>query len=133
MTPRVRALPVLLLGGAALAGCFEERARPGPPALSLTLNRTEVQSPDTLGGRLRATDPDGIDSLWLTVDSTRYGFEGFLLDDVEGPFLVPIPAGRPPGIPVSLRLESRDVLGFVATLDTFVRIAFPSGATRSKY
>lgn len=133
MTRTGRALPALLLCGTALAGCFEERVRPGPPQLAISFNRTEVQSPDTLGGRLRATDPDGIDSLWLVVDSLRFGFEGFLVDDIEGPFLVPIPSGRPPGIPVSIRLESRDALGFVATLDTFVRIAFPSGATRSKY
>ncbi len=123
-----RALPALLVCGTALAGCFEERVRPGPPQLAISLNRTQVQSPDTLGGRIRATDSDGIDSLWLVVDSLRFGFEGFFLSDIEGPFLVPIPGGRPPGLPVSIRLESRDVLGFVATLDTFVRIAFPSSA-----
>lgn len=127
-----RLLGAALLG-AVLAGCYEERARPGPPRLELTLNRVEVASPDTLGGRLRATDPDGVDSLWLVVDSVRYGFEGFLVEDVEGPFVVPIPAGRAPGTALPVRFEARDLLGFVATLDTFVRIAFPIGRTSTKY
>lgn len=120
-------LALAVLAAAAATGCFDERARPGPPGLAITLNRTEVDSPDTLGGRLRASDPDGIDSLWLWVDSVRYGFEGFLVTDIEGPFLVDVPAGRAPGSTLPLRLESRDVLGFMASLDTFVTIAFPAG------
>ncbi len=122
----LRATAALLLLAAGLTGCYEERVRPGPPRLFMTLDRLEVDSPDTLGGRLRAIDPDGVDSLWLVVDTVRYGFEGFLLQDVEGRFLVPIAAGLSPASPVPLRFEARDVLGFVATLDTSVRVAFPS-------
>jgi hypothetical protein len=107
------------------AACYEERDRPGPPLLSITLDQTEVDSPDTLTGRLRATDVDGIDSLWLVVDTTRFGIEGFLVDEIEGPFAVEIPAGRSPGEAIPLILEARDLLGYVSTLDTFVRVAFP--------
>lgn len=59
------------------------------------------------------------------VDTTRYGAEGFLVDELEGPFQVEIPAGRFAGEEIPLILEARDVLGYVSTLDTFVRVAFP--------
>lgn len=123
-----RAAALLLLAAGALTACYEERGRPGPPQLSVTLDQLEVESPDTLGGYVRASDPDGVDSLWLTVDTLRYGIEGFLLEDVEGRFVVPIGAGLSPGSPVPLRFEARDLLGFVATLDTFVKVAFPGSA-----
>ena len=84
-----------------------------------------MTSPDTLTGRLRATDADGIDSLWLMVDTARIGIEGFLVEEIEGPFEVEIPPGRAPGQAIPLVLEARDVLGYVSTLDTFVRVAFP--------
>jgi hypothetical protein len=116
---------VLLACGAG-GGCYEERGRPGPPQLAITLDREAVNSPDVLTGRVHANDRDGIDSLWLVVDTTRYGIDGFLVDDVEGPFTVDIPGGRAPGDMVPLILEARDALGYVGSLDTFVRIAFPS-------
>lgn len=119
-----------LLACGAAVGCYEERARPGPPRLSITLDQEEVNSPDTLTGRLRATDADGIDSLWLVVDTARFGIEGFLLDEVEGPFAVEIPGGRPSGVPIPLTLEARDALGWVSTLDTFVQVAFPLSGGR---
>ena len=115
----------LLMCGAA-AACYEERGRPGPPQLAITLDRQQVNSPDVLTGRVHANDRDGIDSLWLVVDTTRYGIDGFLVDDVEGPFTVDIPGGRAPGDMVPLILEARDALGYVGSLDTSVRIAFPS-------
>jgi hypothetical protein len=91
----------------------------------MTFDQAEVQSPDTLTGDVRVHDPDGIDSLWLVVDTTRFGIEGFLGDEIAGPFEVEIPAGRFAGEAIPLILEARDVLGYVSTLDTFVRIAFP--------
>ena len=94
----------------------------------MTLDREEVESPDTLTGRLRAADADGIDSLWLVVDTTRVGIEGFLLEEIEGPFAVAIPAGRAAGGTIPLTLEARDLLGYVSTLDTFVRVVFPQPA-----
>lgn len=116
-------LAALLLCGAA--GCYEERARPGPPQLSMTFDQAEVQSPDTLTGDVRVHDPDGIDSLWLVVDTVRNGYEGFLVETLEAPFAVEIPSGRSPGEAIPLILEARDILGYVSTLDTFVRVAFP--------
>ena len=122
MGPRALAA---LLACAMAAGCYEERARPGPPRLSVVIDQPEVGSPDTLTGRVHATDPDGIDSLWLVADTLRTGVEAFLLEDLEVPFEVVIPSGRSPGEPFPLVFEARDVLGYRSTLDTFVRIAFP--------
>jgi hypothetical protein len=94
--------------------------------LSLTLDRTTVASPDSLTGQVRATDPDGIDSLWMFVDTTSYGVEGFFNTVVDGPFNLPVPGGLAGGTPLAVRVEARDILGFKSTLDTFVVIAFPA-------
>lgn len=59
------------------------------------------------------------------VDTARVGIEAFLLEDIEGPFEVEIPGGRFAGEAIPLTLEARDALGYVSTLDTFVRVAFP--------
>ena len=59
------------------------------------------------------------------VDTVRFGIEGFLVEELEGPFSAVIPAGRSPGEAIPLTLEARDILGYVSTLDTFVRVAFP--------
>jgi hypothetical protein len=125
---RAGALAALIPCGALAAGCYEERDRPGPPQLGITLDREQVNSPDVLTGRFRATDRDGVDSVWLVVDTVRYGIEGSLEDDVEGPFSVEVPGGKAPGDLVSLTLEARDALGFTGALDTVVRIAFPSAS-----
>lgn len=119
-------MAALLVYGAA-AACYEERGRPGPPRLSISLDREEVDSPDTLTGRWHATDADGIDSVWLVVDTTRVGIEAFLLEDIERLFEVEIPKGRFGGEEIPLILEARDILGYVSTLDTFVRVAIPMG------
>ena len=96
----------------------------------MTLDREVVNSPDTLRGQVRATDPDGIDSLWLVVDTARFGIEGFLLDEVAGPYTVEIPSGRAPGTTIPISLEARDALGLLGTLDTFVTVAFPPAGAR---
>lgn len=74
---------------------------------------------------MHATDADGVDSLWLVVDSDRVGYEGGLLEDVDFPVTAIIPGGRFAGEAIPLTLEARDILGYVSTLDTFVRVAFP--------
>lgn len=102
--------------------CFEERERPGPPRFLVTLDTVQVHSPDTLSGRVRVSDADGIDSLWLLVDSTRFGQDGFFRQTINAPFVTTIPAGRPVGSRVNLRFEARDVAGFVGGLDTFVTV-----------
>ncbi|HET7791381.1 MAG TPA: hypothetical protein VFK78_11360 [Gemmatimonadales bacterium] len=103
----------------AVAAC-SDRPRPGPPRLSITLDETQVHSPDTLTGTLDASDPDGIDSIWLTVDSTRAGDDGLLQENFGERFALPVQSGHTPGFIVGVRLEARDVSGYTSSKDTSV-------------
>jgi len=90
--------------------------------LSVTLNPSQVTSPDTLSGTLRAEDRDGIDSVWVTVDMQRAGTDGFFDRVVLAPFRFMIPAGLTPGTLVDVRIEARDIAGFHSILDTSVTV-----------
>jgi len=111
--------------GVALAGvgaCVEERPRPGPPVLQIAFDRDSIQSPDTLTGTVQARDPDGLDSIWLTVNSSRTGEDGLLQGSFVSRFRSTIPAGLTPGLRLPVRVEARDLSGFSSTLDTIVVI-----------
>jgi hypothetical protein len=105
------------------SGCLSERPRPGPPALQIEFGKTAVHSPDTLTGQVQASDPDGLDSVWLTVDSSRGGADAFLATSYAAPFSFKIRSGYTAGQHVPVRLEARDLSGFRSTLDTFVVVA----------
>ena len=110
---------------AALA-CQTDRDRPGPPRLQITLNEDSVLSPDTISGTLRADDPDGIDSVWLTVDGgPPLGADGLFDESFFATFRAEIPAGHVLGDRVPLRLTARDISGFVGGLDTVVIVRLP--------
>jgi hypothetical protein len=113
---------VLVVGAAALGACVEDRPRPGPPALRIVLDQLSVTSPDTLTGTVIATDRDGIDSIWLTVDTIRVGEEGFFQAEFNSLFSFAIASGKAPGTVIPVRFEARDVGGFVAILDTTVNV-----------
>jgi hypothetical protein len=98
------------------AGCFGERHRPAPPRLELLPDRPTVRSPDELTGTIRVQDPDGIDSVWLTVDHDLTGLDGLFREVVETRFRRPISAGLPPGSRVELMLRARDLAGFSHTI-----------------
>ena len=105
------------------AACLEERPRPGPPQLTFTLDRTNVRSktpPDTLAGSVRADDPDGLDSIWVTVDSVTKGEDGGFETVFSRRFSFLIGAGKPQGDLIPVELRARDIAGFVVTRDTFV-------------
>ncbi len=104
-------------------GCLSERPRPGPPALQIELDRTAVDSPDTVTGHIHVSDPDGLDSIWLTVDSSRAVADAFLATSYGAPFSLKIRSGYTTGQHVSVRLEARDLSSFRSTLDTFVVVA----------
>ena len=119
----MRSTARLALGVACAAGlvgaCQSERPRPAPPVLNIVLDRTLVHSPDTLKGTLRAQDPDGIDSVWLAVDSSpRAGEDGLLQTAFESRFRSLVRAGHGPGDRIAVILEARDVTGFRSRLDT---------------
>ena len=127
MIPRHRlrgalALAALLL--AAVAGC-EDRPRPAPPQLAIHFDRDSVKTPDTLTGTIHADDPDGIDSIWLSVDSTTDGRDGQFQTSFQAIFVFPIKSSHSLGEHVPVVLRARDVTGFTSTLDTFVVIKGP--------
>ncbi|MGH7537334.1 MAG: hypothetical protein ACREMF_01750 [Gemmatimonadales bacterium] len=119
---------VLVLGVAALPAlaCQTDRDRPGPPKLTLTLDQDSIESPDTLTGAVRADDVDGIDSVFLSVDSEApRGADGLLEPTFFGPFQIPVRAGHIPGDLVPIQVTARDIAGYVSVLDTFVIVRGP--------
>ena len=127
MIPRHRlrgslALAALLLGTAA--GC-EDRPRPAPPQLHIVITRDSIVTTDSVEGTLRADDPDGIDSAWLSVDSVTAGVDGLFQTTVQAPFQFAIKPSHALGEHVPVVLRARDVTGFTSTLDTFVVIKGP--------
>lgn len=85
-----------------------------------------VSSPGQVTGTVRASDPDGIDSVWITVGGGVQGADGFFERDFQAPFDMPVEAGLPDGTPVEVRLRGRDLAGFSHTLrDTVTVIPQP--------
>lgn len=121
-----RVTVALAVAAAAALACQTNRDRPGPPRVSLTLDQDSVLSPDTLTGSLRADDIDGIDSIWLTVDSgVPLGADGLLDQTFIATFRAGIRSGHVLGDRVSVRLSARDLSGYVGGLDTFVIVKGP--------
>ncbi len=108
------------------ASCLEERPRPGPPQITFTLNRTTVQSnnpptpPDTLSGTVRAEDTDGLDSVWVTVDSAVAGEDGGFDRVFSTTFRFLIGPGKTPGTILPVQIRARDIAGFQVARDTNV-------------
>lgn len=108
---------------ACLAACLSERPRPGPPLVTVTLDKIRVRSPDTLTGTLRAEDPAGIDSVWLTLEFTpQFGTDGLMETVFQAPFRMFIATGYSTGTRLALRVAARDLEGFVGERDTFVTV-----------
>ncbi len=110
---------------AVLAACLSERPRPAPPVLRIVLDSETVRSQtpnDTLTGSVRAEDFDGLDSIWVQVETTRVGEDALFATVFERPFRFAIPAGIPPGTKVQVTLEARDLTGFRSELDTNVTV-----------
>lgn len=99
---------------------MSERPRPSPPVLSVILDQPTVTSPDTLTGSVRAEDRDGIDSVWVTLDTDRAGEDGFFEPVVVARFRFLVPAGHPVSTPLPVRVEARDIAGFSTVFDTIV-------------
>ena len=121
-----RVVVLLGIGAAAALGCQTDRDRPGPPRLAITLDQDSVLSPDTLTGSVRADDPDGLDSIWLSVDSAPpLGADGLLDPTFLAPFRAGIRNGHVAGDRIVVQLSGRDLSGYVGVLDTFVIVRAP--------
>jgi hypothetical protein len=118
-----RGLAGIGCGLGCLAGCLTERPRPGPPQLTIELNKIRVRSPDTLTGTLRVQDPAGLDSVWMTLEfAPQFGIDGLMQTVFQAPFRTFITTGYSPGTRLSLRVAARDLDGFVGERDTFVTV-----------
>jgi hypothetical protein len=84
-----------------------------------------VSPPDTVTVTLRAVDPDGIDSVWVSVDSVETGDDGLFDRDVTARFRFLIGTGKAPGIQLPIVIRARDVAGFQVARDTFVEVIPP--------
>jgi hypothetical protein len=106
-----------------LVACISNEPRPAPPLLSLTLAKATVHSPDTLNGTVGANDPDGLDSVWLTVAFVSIGnWDGRLATEFTQSFRVLIGPGFSAGDRLPVHLKGRDLAGFVSEMDTAVRV-----------
>lgn len=127
MTPGGKAVALLASVGAAMVlACQTNRERPGPPRLAVTMDQDSVGSPDTLTGAVRVDDLDGIDSIWLSVDSAPpLAGDGLLDPTYIAPFRAAIRGGHVLGDRVTVQLSARDISGYVGVLDTFVIVRGP--------
>jgi len=94
--------------------------------LTFTLDQTTVQSnnpptpPDTLSGQVRADDADGLDSVWVSVDSVEAGEDAGFHRTYITTFRFLIGAGKSAASEIPVRIRARDIAGFEAARDTYV-------------
>ena len=75
---------------------------------------------DTVAGTVHAEDPDGIDSVWVTVDGVVAGEDGLLDRTFTSRFRFLIGAGKSPGTQIPVVIRARDIAGFEVARDTHV-------------
>jgi len=114
-----------LLAAVVAAACLEDRSRPAPPFIRLTIDQASVRSPDTVTGTITVRDDDGIDSVWLSVDTVRRGEDGFFQPTFVTTYKFPVPSGLVFSNKVRIHGEARDVVGFLGVKDTFVTVRGP--------
>ncbi len=78
---------------------------------------------DTVSGTVRAEDPDGIDSVWVTVDSEERGENGGFDRVFSARYRFLVPPGQQPGIRLILQFRARDIAGFEAQRDSYVVVS----------
>jgi hypothetical protein len=76
--------------------------------------------PDTVAGTVRADDPDGLDSIWVSVDSVVAGEDGGFDRTVVTRFRFLIGAGKSASTHIPVQIRARDIAGFEVTRDTYV-------------
>lgn len=69
---------------------------------------------------MRAEDPDGIDSVWVTVDAVVAAEDGMLERVFTSRLRFPIAAGKTDGTQIPVEIRARDIAGFQVTQDTHV-------------
>ncbi|HYU08337.1 MAG TPA: hypothetical protein VEK77_03020 [Gemmatimonadales bacterium] len=108
-----------------MAACLGERERPGPPQLSFTIDQDSVSASqvDTVSGMIRAEDPDGIDSVWVTVDAEERGENGGFDRVFSARYRFLVAPGQQPGTRLMLLFRARDIAGFEVQRDSYVVVS----------
>lgn len=104
------------------AACLGERERPGPPQITVTIDDPTVTTSrtDTVAGNVRADDADGVDSVWVTLDTAQMAEDAGFAQGFSFRYRFTVAAGRSPGERIPLVLRARDVAGFEVQRDTYV-------------
>ena len=106
-----------------MVACLAERDRPGPPLLIFTIDDStsiSASHTDTIAGTVGASDPDGLDSVWVILDSVENGEDGGFDRTFSSRWRFIVTAGRNEGAIVPLTFRARDIAGFEAQRDTYV-------------
>ena len=74
---------------------------------------------DTVAGTLHVEDPDGIDSVWVTLETTARGYDGGFNRVFDGTYRFVV-QGFQPTEQIPLVFRARDISGFEVQRDTYV-------------
>jgi hypothetical protein len=74
---------------------------------------------DTVAGNIRVDDPDGIDSVWVTLETVERGFDGGFEASFSDRYRFVV-QGFTPSDQIPLTIRARDVAGFEVQRDTYV-------------
>ena len=105
-----------------VTACLGDRDRPGPPALTFTIDDPLVVSSrqDTVAGGVRVEDPDGVDSVWVTLEMAEKGDDGGFNRVFDSRYRFIVSPVFSPGEQIPLTFRARDIAGFEVQRDTYV-------------
>ena len=74
---------------------------------------------DTVAGNIRVDDPDGIDSVWITLESVEQADDGGFNQAFSSRYRFVV-QGFAPSTQIPLSFRARDIAGFEVLRDTYV-------------
>lgn len=107
---------------ALAGGCRTDRLRPGPPSVSIGLSQALAAPTDTVAGVVRASSPEGLDSVFVIVGSEIEGVDGRFDRDVQFTFRWDLESQFAAGDSVFFTAVARDARGFAARDSQLLRI-----------
>jgi hypothetical protein len=73
-----------------------------------------------VAGTVHVEDPDGVDSVWVTLETVQIGFDGGFNRVFDSRYRFVVGRGFNPGEQIPLRFRARDIAGFAVQRDTYV-------------
>lgn len=103
---------LLACAALSIAGCAEDRLRPGPPSLQLEPPPgSVVASPDTFAVGVYARDDNGLDSIVVTFLGQQREIDGFGDIELVDAVIFTVPEGLAVGELVEVEGYARDLAG----------------------